>query len=140
MIRDLAVVVRSNLPPAIRPPAKQVPAQGEDEDNEISIAGQRGQAINLDHSQNYSATFTEKQAEQYRIFDKVRVVNPKRPPPGDDPNQAKQYVDLEVTHYIQYKDEFGHLIIEKFAKPKAVRGQIYIMEQNIKRALAPGQR
>jgi hypothetical protein len=134
MIRSLGVVVRSNIPPNIRPPAPQKRIETED-DSDIEIIGQRGQCIDLDHSQSYSATFTTKQPEQFRIVDRVRIVNPKRPPPGDDPQRAKQYVDVDVMWYIQYRDVFGHLVIEKFRRPETVSGKQYVLERNIKQSI-----
>lgn len=136
-IESLAVVVQPNIPPAIRPPAPTIRIETEDE-NDTEIIGRRGTCIDLASSQSMSVTFVDKAAEQYRIFDKVRVVRKKevRDPLTFDPKKAKQYVDLEVMHYIQYKNEFGMLIIEKFAKPKTNRSEgIFVMQENIKRGV-----
>ena len=142
MINSLGVIVRPNVAPDIRPPAVKIKIETDD-DSDVEIIGQRGQCINLEHSQRVSATFTEKQAEQFRLFDRVRVANPARipaaalnTPRGTTPVGLRQYVDIEVMHYIQYQDELGHLIIEKFRKPDHLPslGE-FILQENIRRSV-----
>lgn len=142
MINSFGVIVRPNVAPDIRPPAVKIKIETDD-DADVEIIGQRGQCIDLEHSQRVSATFTEKRAEQFRLFDRVRVANPNRipasalnTPHGVTPVGLRQYVDIEITHYIQYLDEFGHLIIDKYRKPDHLPSQgQFILEENIRRSV-----
>lgn len=146
-MNNFGVIVRPNVAPNIRPPAVKIKIETDD-DSDVEIIGQRGKCIDLDHGQSMSATFTEKQAEQFRLVDRVRSVPPNRVPNSllgvskgirsDDPRwrQVRQYIDLEVMHYIQYNDEFGHQIIEKFRKPEhSPRNGVFIMEENIRKSV-----
>jgi hypothetical protein len=136
-IKSLVVVVRPNVAPDIRPPKPTTRIETEDE-NDTEIIGRTGHGIDLSHSHSYSVTFIEKAVEQYRIFDKVRIVPKKdvKDPNTFDPSKAKRYFDMEMMHYIQYKDEFGHLKVEKFRKPETNRSEgIFVMEENIKKGV-----
>lgn len=149
MISSFDVIVRPNVPPDIRPPAVKIKIETED-DADVEIIGQRGQCIDLEHSQRMSATFTEKQAEQYRIFDRVWLTNPNKVrgnlltwPKNVEPTARngaspplRNYVIVEVVHYIQYRNEFGHLVVEKFQKPRHIPSEgIFVVEENIKRSV-----
>ena len=136
-ISSLVVVVRPNVAPDIRPPKPTIRIETEDE-NDTEIIGRTGRCIDLNHSLSYSATFIEKAVEQYRIVDKVRIVPIKdvKNPATFDPKQAKRYIDQDWMIYIQYKDEFGHLKIEKFKQPEhnPAKG-MFVMERNIKQGV-----
>lgn len=143
MIRSLSLVVRPNVVPDVRPPRQPIKIETEDE-RDVEIIGKRGQCIDLSHNSSVSVSFTEKQAEQFRLVDKVRVSNPNRiptsalsTPKGVTPQGLRQYVDLEVMHYIQYLDEFGHLIIEKFRKPEHIPSRgIFVTQENLRKTVA----
>jgi hypothetical protein len=137
-ISSLVVVVRPNVAPDIRPPAPHPPIETEDE-NDTEIIGRTGRCINLSHSHSYSVTFIEKAVEQYRIVDKLRIVpikDLKPTPAAFNPAAAKRYIDQEWMHYIQYKDEFGHLKIERFKQPEHNPSKgMFVMERNIKQGV-----
>lgn len=143
MINSLEVIVRPNIAPDVRPPKLPVKITTDDP-NDTEIIGARGQCIDLDHRHDVRVTFQEKQAEQFRIFDRVRITNPNRvpasalnTPKGTTPSGVRNYADVEVTHYLQYKNEFGILIVEKFRKPDHLPSRgIFVLEENIKRSVS----
>jgi hypothetical protein len=134
-IKSLAIVVRPNVPPDIRPPA-QPAGLATDDEHDTEIIGHSGRCVDLNHSHSFSVTFIEKAVEQYRIVDKVRIVPIKDLKPGFDPKNAKRYIDQDWMVYIQYKDEFGHLKIEKFKAPEHNPDKgMFVMERNIKQGV-----
>jgi hypothetical protein len=139
---SLLPVLFRDIAEDVRPPRVPIKIETEDPDD-IEIIGKRGGCIDLAYSQSVSVTFQEKQAEQFRIFDKVRVTNPRRVPASalDTPKLripvgVRQYVDQEIMHYIQYRNEFGHLVVEKFRKPEHFPSQgLFVIEENIKKSI-----
>ena len=137
----LPVLFPTNVPD-VRPP--RIPLKIETEDTEdIEIIGKTGKCIDLACSQGVRVTFQEKQAEEFRIFDVLRITNPLRVPPaalntrkGQVPEGLRNYVDVECTHYMQYRNVFGHFIVEKFKKPAhSPPDGRFVIQENVKRSV-----
>ncbi len=142
MSNPFSVIVQPNVAPDVRPPRLPIKIETEDE-RDTEIIGANGQCIDLDHNQSVRASFREKQAEQFRIFDTMRITSPRNVRPsmlstrkGTEPTGLRNYVDVEIVHYLQYRNEFNKLIVEKFAKPthSPSRGR-FVIRENEKRSV-----
>lgn len=125
-------IVRPGLAPNIRPAAAPQPVKApatEDRDLAVITGGGEG-LINLAHAFSKSFSRTVHHIEQYRLVDIVRVFNPE---------DHSQYVDVEVTVYVQYLTELGTEITQSFGHPQDGDHQ-QVLQINQRREVRPQDR
>lgn len=125
-------IVRPGLAPSIRPAAAPPPVKApasEDRDVAVITGGGEG-LINLAHAFSKSFSKTAHQVEQYRLVDIVRVFNPA---------DHSQYVDVEVTVFIQFITELGTVITQTFDRPQDGEHQ-QVLQRDQRREVRPEDR
>lgn len=125
-------IVRPAVAPNIRPAAAPLPVKAPaTEDRDVTvITGSGDGLINLAHSFSKNFSQQKHQIEQYRLVDIVRVFNPQ---------DHSQYVDIEVTVYIQFITELGTVVTQTFGRPQNGEHQ-EVLQRDQRRDVRPEDR